>query len=232
MQKAVLIGGVGALGAAGVVAWMLLGQPEPAPAPEEPSAPALTAEDQRRAFLGDIVPVGFDTVQSGLSVRSGPSGGAVFELGEREITVSVPGGWELTGEFTLFTEVSVGFFLAREGAEADELPLYYYIDDARQRIEPASSAAGEQIYTGAAEHFRSTGEYPFLDSVMPVVRTEGDETGFYFCLESADGLVYQGGTRFIGPLAVTAMRLGACPETMDEIADRLWLAETALGANR
>lgn len=200
---------------------------------ETSTAPVLTVAEKRAALLGPITPVSFDTVQNGQSVRSGPAGGAVFELtGGREVAVGVPGGWELTGEFVLLNELSGGFFLARSGADADEAPLYFNFVDARRRIEPGSTEDAERLYQSAADQILATGALPYLDGELPVTRADANATGLYLCLRRPDGLEIQGGTRFIGPLSVTSMRVGGCPEDLGAIGDDLWLAETALGANR
>ncbi|MEO0624529.1 MAG: hypothetical protein AAFU49_11015 [Pseudomonadota bacterium] len=200
-------------------------------APEAPAGP--TPAEQRAALLGPIEPVGYDIVLEGQSVRKGPAGGAVFEMaGGREVLVAAPGGWELTGEFVLLNEVSGGFFIAEAGSGAEGAPLYFNFVDARRRLEPTSTENATRIYAGAAEQIGSQGTLPFLDGALEVTETGSDETAVFFCLRRPDGLVFQGGTRFIGPLSVTAMRVGACPEDIGALADQLWLAETALGANR
>lgn len=209
----------------------------------------LSAAERRRALLGDIETVGFDVERAGVRVAqrdagstgagtgSDPNAGgdsAVFAMpGGRTVAVAAPAGHRLTGEFVILNEIQGGFFLAPAGtASGGSDGLYVTFTDARQPMEPRTSSEAIPLYGKVAAQIREVGAFPFLDGALAVERVEPLQDAVVYCLKRQDGMLFQGATRFVGPLAVTVMSVGACPEGGAAIVADLALAEAALAANR
>ncbi len=231
---AVLGGALLVLGA--IFGPQLLAPPEEAPDREADRAAARETERAARAaLLGDLATVGYGATRSGVEVIA-TGRGATFRMPEgRRVEIVPPEGFRIPEEFVILSVLSGGFFLEPvDGAEAPPAPpgpLYYNFVDARRRLEPRSTEEARALYEGAASQIKAAGSLPFLHGSLAVEETGFDESAVHFCLKREDGLLYQGGTRFVGPLSVTAMRVGDC-EDEAAVSEMLWLAERALDANR
>jgi hypothetical protein len=197
-----------------------------------PETGALAPEARRAALLGGLETVGYGAERDGVAIREA-GGAAVFSMpGGREVRVAPPEGYALTGEFVILSELSGGFFLEPEKAGPAGAPHYVAFVDARRRLEPGTSAEGLTLYEQAAGRIREAGRLPFLDGAMQVVSVEAAQDRVRYCLRREDGMLFEGGTRFVGPLSVTAMVAGDCPEDPARIAERLRAAEASLAGNR
>lgn len=246
MRRGLVIGlaavGVGAVVLGAIWGAGLLALPDGAPAPaveqEGERAAAAEAEQQARAaLLGDLATVGYGEIRSGVEVI-GTGRGATFRMPEgRTVEIQPPEGFGLPPEFVILSVLSGGFFLepvpTADGTRppAPPGPLYFNFVDARRRLEPTSTEQALALYEGAASQIASAGSLPFLHGELTVQSTGFDEGAVFFCLKREDGLLYQGGTRFVGPLSVTAMRVGDC-EDETAVGEMLWIAERALDPNR
>lgn len=196
------------------------GAAAPAPAPGSPAEIAL--------LLGDAETLGYGAAPGRGGIRR-DGRGAVFLLpGGLEIRLAPPEGTALSGRFTLRGPRAGGFLL--DAAEAGE--IYLAFAHAGRQLEPAEAEAARGLYDRLAGKVREGGALPFLDRRLAVGRVTADRRGVYYCLTGADGTPFQGGTRFVGPLSVTAMRAGACPEAPALVTRRLDLAEATLADNR
>jgi len=235
MSRPALLAAVAAAALLAVAAWMLMRPvPEDAPtattpAPAEPQASgALSEEEERAVLLGALSTIGYGPSELGTTVRE-TEGGAAFDFPSgRTVHVAAPAGTRLLDEFVVLSAQSGGFFLETDAGRE----VYFNFADAGRRIEPPSAAEEAEFYRSAAERIASEGRLPFLDGMLSVVSATPQPESVTYCLERDDGLRFEGGTRFVGPLSVTVMRVGQCRSDAGPIRDHLALAESALAGNR
>ncbi|MGF1447219.1 MAG: hypothetical protein ACFBRM_13610 [Pikeienuella sp.] len=198
--------------------------------------PQMTPAERKAAILIGIETMGYDEEAHGVRVVATEQGAAFLSPGERRIEVAPPAGWRLSGEFVVLHEIFGGFFLVPEatgdGGEVEPEARYVSFIDARQPLEPRTSQEAIRRYSEAAERIRGEGTMPYLDGRADVVSVTPAQDAVFYCFRVPSGMLFQGGTRFVGPLSVTAVRAGACPEDRAEITRHLNLGEAALAFNR
>lgn len=201
--------------------------PAPGTAAPAPDAPPPGSEEEVALLLGDILPVGPGETAEGVTIRR-EGERAVFELPEGVTMTLTPAGDHALGErYVVLGPRSGGFFL--EGPEGGRVYISYA--HAGRPMEPPEDRAEEQ-YEMVAERISEAGELPFLDGTVEVASVTPRADGVYYCLARSDGMRFQGATRFVGAISVTAMRAGACPEDRALVARRLDLGAEAVAANR
>ncbi|GMG82283.1 hypothetical protein LNKW23_14960 [Paralimibaculum aggregatum] len=198
---------------------------------ERTGSGGLTPAARRQALVGDLELLPPGETRAGVTVRV-EAGGAVFDMpGGREVAVATPEGWELLPQFVILNEINAGFFLGRPGDD----PLaanYVNFGDARRPLEPTTGAAAIAAYEQAAERIAEMREMPVLEGTLEVVSVTPAPDAVYACLKREDGVLFQYGTRFVGPLWVQVMETGGCPEDRAAISAQLDIAEAALAGNR
>ncbi len=233
MGRAFLISAIGAAIAAAVLAWVVFGTdllefgPREAPTGQGGLSPA----ERKAAILAGVETIGYGETQAGVTVERTEAGAAFVGADGRRVEVAPPEGWRLTGEFVILNEIVGGFFLAEAEAPA-ETGLYITYIDARQPLEPRTSQAAIARYEEAATRIRGEGRLPFGGGSAEVLSVTPVQDAVFYCLRTEAGRVFQGATRFVGPLSVTAMRAGDCPEDREAITGQIDLAEAALAVNR
>ena len=189
-----------------------------------PLPPRPGSEAELEILLEGLTPVGYGPAPEGVRIRR-EGRGAVFVLpGALELALAPPEGHRLAERFVVLGPRSGGFILV--GPEGT-LTYLSFAHAGRPMVPDDASAAGP-VYADLAERIREEGRLPLLTERLPVERVRADAQGVVYCLIGRDGRRYQGASRFVGPVALTAMRVGPCDAGRGEVLSRLDLGAAAL----